>query len=162
VDPLDYLTEYRYDADGSQIETARYAQRSQAAADTSAPVWVGVSNQNAIAGKPFEYHVPVYDPDGDQLTVSVVGTPPSWLSFDAPTATLRGTAPAAGTDHQVTLRADDGRGRTADVTVLISVINAAPPSTPGAAGPTWASLSALEVTTDTPVSTSSQRPAAHH
>jgi YD repeat-containing protein len=152
VDPLGYLTEYRYDAGGSLIETARYGQRSQAAANTSAPVWVGGTNQTAVAGKPFEYHVPAYDPDGDQLTVSVVGTPPGWLSFDAGTATLRGTAPAAGTDHQVTLRADDGRGKTSVVTVLITVINPAPPSGPGGAGPTGAPLSPLEVTTNIPVS----------
>ena len=60
----------------------------------AAPVWIGVTNQNAIGGRPFEYRVPAYDADGDPLTFSVVGTPPGWLSFDAGTATLRGTPPA--------------------------------------------------------------------
>ena len=53
VDPLGYLTEYRYDAGGRLIETVRYRERSPAAANLSAPVWIGVSNQTAIAGRPF-------------------------------------------------------------------------------------------------------------
>ena len=56
---------------------------------------------------------------------------PSWLSFDAGTATLRGTPPATVTSDSVTLRADDGRGKTSDVTVLIAVTNAAPSARAG-------------------------------
>jgi hypothetical protein len=90
-----------------------------------------------------EYRAPAYDADGDALTFSVVGTPPSWLGFDAGTATLCGTPPAVVTSYNVTLRADDGRGKTSDVTVLIAVTNAAPSGGQGGAGPTWVSLSPL-------------------
>jgi YD repeat-containing protein len=150
VDPLGYLTEYKYDAGGRLVETARYGQRSQAAANMAAPVWIGVTNQNAIGGEPFEYRMPAYDADGDHLTLTVVGTPPSWLSFDAGAATLRGTPPAAVANYSVTLRGDDGRGKTADVTVLIGVTNAAPTGA-GGGGPAWVSLSPLDVVTNTPV-----------
>ena len=152
VDALGYLTEYKYDAGGRLIETVRYSQRSPAAANMAAPVWIGVTNQNAIGGQPFEYRVPAYDADGDHLTFSVVGTPPGWLSFDAGTATLRGTPPATVTSYSVTLRADDGRGKTSDVTVLIAVTNSAPSGGQGGAGPTWVSLPPLDVVTNTPVS----------
>ncbi|WP_187426872.1 putative Ig domain-containing protein [Nitrosomonas communis] len=152
VDALGYLTEYRYDAGGRLIETARYSQRSPAAVNMAAPVWVGVTNQNAIAGQPFEYRAPAYDADGDPLTFSVVGTQPGWLSFDASTATLRGTPPATVTSYTVTLRADDGRGKSSDVTVLIAVANAASSGGQGGTGPTWASLPSLNVVTNAPVS----------
>ena len=64
VDALGYLTEYKYDAGGRLIETVRYSQRSPAAANLAAPVWIGVSNQNAIAGQPFEYRILATDADG--------------------------------------------------------------------------------------------------
>jgi YD repeat-containing protein len=144
VDPLGYLTEYKYDAGGRLVETARYSQRSPAAANMAAPVWIGITNQNAIAGKPFEYHMPAYDADGDQITRSLVGTPPGWLSFDAGAATLRGTPPATVANYSVTLRADDGRGKTADVTVLIDVASS-DPSSAGGTGPVWVSLPPLDV-----------------
>ena len=164
VDALGYLTEYKYDAGGRLIETVRYSQRSPAAANMAAPVWIGVTNQNAIGGQPFEYRVPAYDADGDPLTFSVVGTPPGWLSFDAGTATLRGTPPAAVTSYSVTLRADDGRGKTSDVTVLIAVTTAAPSGGQGGAGPAWVSLPPLDIVTNTPVSyvvAGGHRPIAH-
>ncbi|WP_036504759.1 putative Ig domain-containing protein, partial [Nitrosococcus oceani] len=90
--------------------------------------------------------------DGDPLTFSVVGTQPGWLSFDASTATLRGTPPATVTSYTVTLRADDGRGKSSDVTVLIAVANAASSGGQGGTGPTWASLPSLNVVTNAPVS----------
>src|SRR6185312_9719440 len=88
VDALGYLTEYTYDAGGRLFETARYSQRSPAAANMTAPVWIGVTDQHVVAGQPFESRVPAHDADGDPLTVSVVGAAPGWLSFDAGTATL--------------------------------------------------------------------------
>ena len=77
LDALGYLTEYKYDAGGRLIETVRYSQRSPEAANLAAPVWIGVSNQNAIAGQPFEYRMPATDADGDPLSFSLVGTPPA-------------------------------------------------------------------------------------
>ena len=152
VDGLGYLTEHRYDAGGRLIETIRYRTRSPAAANMAAPVWIGVTNQTAIGGRPFEYRVPAYDPDGDPVTASVVGTPPAWLSFDAGTATLRGTPPPTVTSYNVTLRADDGRGKTSDVTVVIAVTNSGTSGGQGGAGPPWVSLSPLDTVANTPVS----------
>jgi YD repeat-containing protein len=151
VDALGYLTESKYDAGGRLIETVRYSQRSPGAANIATPVWIGVTNQSAIGGRPFEYRVPAYDADGDHLTFSVVGAPPAWLSFDAGTATLRGTPPALAASYNITLRADDGRGKTSDVTLLIAVTNTAPGGGQAGAGPTWVTLAPLDVVTDTPV-----------
>lgn len=152
VDALGYLTEYQYDAGGRLIETVRYLQRSPAAANMTAPVWIGVTNQTALGGRPFEYRVAAYDADGDALILSVVGTPPGWLSFDAGTATLRGTPPSTVASYPVTLRADDGRGKTADVTMVIAVSTAAADGGQGGTGPTWVALPALDVVANTPVS----------
>ena len=133
VDALGYLTEYKYDAAGRVIETVRYSERSANAADVTAPVWIGVTNQSVTGNQPFEYRVPAYDADGDTLTYSVVGTLPSWLTLDTTSATpvLKGTPPAAQTSYSVTLRAADGRGKTSDVTFKVTVGNTAP---------TWAEL----------------------
>jgi YD repeat-containing protein len=111
-----------------------------------------VSDQNATAGRPFECRIPAYAPGGDQPSVTVVGMPPGWLRFDADTATLRGIPPAtAGSHHQITLRAADSQGSTADVTLGIAVVNPEPSTGPGP-GPTWAPLSPWEIRTSTPVS----------
>jgi YD repeat-containing protein len=128
VDALGYLTEYKYDAGGRLIETLRYSQRSPTAANLAAPVWIGVSNQNATGGQPFEYRMPATDADGDSLSFSFVGTPPAWLSLDvgAGGVTLKGTPPNSLTSYDVTLRADDSRGKISDVTLRITVADSAP------------------------------------
>ncbi len=128
VDALGYLTEYIYDAGGRLIETVRYSQRSPMAANLAAPVWIGVSNQNAIASQPFQYRMPATDADGDSLSFSFVGTPPVWLSLDigGGGVTLKGTPPNSLTSYDVTLRADDSRGKTSDVTLRITVADSPP------------------------------------
>src|SRR3546814_5216884 len=88
----------------------------------TAPLWVGVTDQTVIAGRAFDYRVPAYDADGDALTFSVVGPAPAWLGFDATTATLHGTPPVMAGDETVTLRADDGRGRTSDISERFTVL----------------------------------------
>ncbi len=138
VDPLGFLTEHRYDAAGRQTETIRYTTRSPVASDVAAPVWVGITNQTAIANQQFSYRMPAFDADGDTLTFSEVGTWPAWVTLDKSGAggvTLRGTAPATLTSYTVTVRANDGRGKTSDVAVTITVVNAAPSAgQPPAAG----------------------------
>jgi YD repeat-containing protein len=130
VDPLGFLTEQRYDAAGRLVETMRYAARSPAAANTSAPAWIGVANQAAIGGQLFEYRLPAVDVDGDALTVRIKPgtTLPSWLTLDTSGgwATLRGTPPTTLTGYTVTLQADDGRGRISDVSFAVTVTNVAP------------------------------------
>jgi YD repeat-containing protein len=128
VDALGYPTEYKYDAGGRVIETLRHSQRSATAANLAAPVWIGVSNQNATAGQPFEYRMPATDADGDTLSFSFVGTPPAWLGLDVGGGgvTLKGTPPNSLTSYDVTLRADDSRGKTSDVTLRITVADSAP------------------------------------
>ena len=127
VDALGYFTEYRYDAGGRLVETVRYSERSPAAANMTAPVWVGVTQQTVVGGRPFEYRVP--------------GLRCGWRRAHfqrrrrgARLAELRrrhghaarhaARKPRAAT--RITLRADDGRGRTSDVTVRFTVIPVAP------------------------------------
>jgi YD repeat-containing protein len=86
VDALGYFTEYKYDAGGRLVETVRYNQRSPAAANISAPVWIDATQQTVVPGRPFRYRLAAYDADGDPLVFSVVGALPAWVSFDADTA----------------------------------------------------------------------------
>jgi YD repeat-containing protein len=145
LDPLGYLTESKYDAAGRLVESDRYTTRSPGAPDSSAPVFVGASNQTLTAGQFFSYRIPAYDADGDQLIFKAVGTLPSWLTLntDAGGVTLSGTPPATLTTYSVTLLADDGRGTassTATATVQLTVGNA-PPS--------WAALPSVQVVSNT-------------
>lgn len=130
VDPLGYLTENKYDAAGRLVETVRYNKRSPGGSNVSAPVWTGITNQTATGGKPFLYHLPAaYDADGDTVGYSVVGTKPSWLSFDATSLTLSGIPPQGLASYDITLQASDQRGetpKTTTVTVHITVANSAP------------------------------------
>ena len=138
VDPSGFLTESTYDAGGRVVETVRYHTRSPAVTNRAAPEWVGVVNQTATGGRAFEYRMPAFDADGDELVYRVVGSMPSWLTLDTSTgiAILTGTPPAALATYTVTVQADDQRGRTANVTVGIAVVN-----TP----PAWATLPASMV-----------------
>ncbi|WP_238175986.1 putative Ig domain-containing protein, partial [Kribbella albertanoniae] len=133
VDPLGFLTEFRYDAAGRPAETIRYLHRIATLANASQPVWIGITNQIAFAGKQFEYRMPAYDPDGDELVYSFVGTPPSWLTLDTTSgiAILRGKPPVAITSYDVTVKADDQRAKSATASLTITVGN-----TP----PTWTAL----------------------
>ncbi|WP_237745110.1 putative Ig domain-containing protein [Kribbella catacumbae] len=133
VDPLGYLTEYKYGAAGRLSETIRYNKRSPAAANVADPVWGGATSLTAVGGRLFEYLLPAFDPDGDDLVYSKIGTWPGWLTLDTTTgsAILKGTVPTTLTSYSVIVKADDQRTRTANRTVTITVVN-----TP----PTWTTL----------------------
>ncbi len=138
LDPRGYLTEYKFGGAGQLTETVRYNQRSSAATDASAPVWIGVTNQTATGGKPFSYPMHAVDADGDTLSFSLLGTPtpPAWLSLDTSvpgSPVLKGTPPAKLTSYTVKLRVSDNgipTPRTADTTVTITVANSAPTWSP--------------------------------
>ncbi|MFZ2752210.1 MAG: putative Ig domain-containing protein, partial [Lysobacteraceae bacterium] len=89
---------------------------------------------NAVVGKAFgrDLSAGVYfiDPDvGDTLSLSVVGTVPSWLTVNTSqpgVASLTGTPPSAGS-YTLTLRATDAQGATFDRTITVNAAaNAAP------------------------------------
>ena len=126
VDPLGHLTEIRFDAGNRPVETIRYTQRSTAAIDESAPVWVGVQNQTVTAYQTFSYRLPAIDADGDALEFSIVGQKPDWLNFDKDTATLSGVPTIVPREFTVTVRADDKRGKVSDVPVTFTVVESAP------------------------------------
>ena len=155
VDALGYLTESKYDAAGNLLETVRYTTRGANAGNVAGPLWIGITNPTAVAGRAFSYRMPAIDADGDTpsdtngdgvgdaLTYAFVGSAPAWLSLDTSGAggvTLRGTAPTALTSHTVTVSASDGRGRSTNVTLTITVANTAP---------TWAALPNVSVPVNT-------------
>jgi YD repeat-containing protein len=153
VDALGYFTEYKYDAGGRLVETVRYSQRSPAAANISAPVWIGATQQTVVPGRPFRYRLAAYDADGDPVVFSAVGALPAWVSFDADTATLHGSPPTTATSDTITLRVDDGRGAAAaDVKICLTVIAALPAAGQGVGGPDWELLSPLDIIANAPVS----------
>ncbi len=128
VDALGYLTENKFDAAGRLVETVRYSTRSPSASNASGPVWVGTTNssvvQNIAGDRSLAYRVGAVDADGDALTFSLVGTKPSWLNVDTTGVggvMLTGTPPVSFSSYDVTLRAADGRGRTTDTAVRITV-----------------------------------------
>ena len=76
-----------------------------------------IANQIALEGQPFSYTVPTgafVDPSGEQLTYTASGPNgsalPGWLSFNASTMTLSGTAPNARQIYPVTITATDTNG----------------------------------------------------
>ncbi|MFK3774526.1 beta-propeller fold lactonase family protein [Pseudomonas sp. NPDC089406] len=82
-------------------------------------------------GQPYEVQVPdslFRDANDDNLTWSVVGELPEWLSFDADSHTFSGTAPASAGSFSITLRADDGQGGVTEVTLTLVVARPASPA----------------------------------
>jgi len=73
-----------------------------------APRFTNPAILTAITDEPYGYVANVFDPEGDIATVSAT-TLPAWLSFDAVTGELTGTAELAELgDHGVLLVASDG------------------------------------------------------
>ncbi len=133
VDALGFLTELKYDGAGRLSETVRYNNLGTAATTVvgalAAPLWVGVANQTAIGGRPFEYRMPAVDSDTDTLVYTFVGAKPDWLEpIDTSTgiAILKGKPPAAPASYSVVVKADDQRGQTSNATVQITVVNKPP------------------------------------
>ncbi len=133
VDAMGFLAEYKYDGAGRLSETVRYNTRSTAATNIvgalAAPLWVGVSNQTATGGRPFEYRMPAVDADTDTVAYTFVGAKPEWLEpIDTSTgvAILKGKPPAAPASYSVVVQADDQRGQTSNATVQIAVVNKPP------------------------------------
>jgi len=119
----------RYNADGSLDATFRAEERV-----------------TANEGAAFSYTVPAdrfADPDGDALTLSATQTDggdlPAWLTFDAGTRTLSGTAPAGSADVHVRVTATDAGGLSASYTYWI--YTNAPPGAPGPSGFVTTSMS---------------------
>ena len=113
--------------------------RINGAAKNAAPrVANEIADQEAGAGVPFSYTIPVNvadrifaDADNDPLSFSAErdggGALPSWLSFDAAARTFSGTPPSADAGERTSVRvtASDGRGGSASDTFDIVVTFAA-------------------------------------
>jgi hypothetical protein len=85
------------------------------------PVFVPIPNQTASEGKPLQISLSASDPDNDPLTFSAVGLP-TGASLNPATGLFSWT-PAKGTqgNFPVIFTVNDGRGGTAEMTVIITV-----------------------------------------
>src|SRR4029453_6412821 len=96
-------------------------------ANDAPTVAVAIADQNATEDAAYSFQVPAGtfgDVDaGDSLTIT--GSGPSWLSFDAATRTFSGT-PGNGDvgPHTVAVTATDGAGASVTDTFTITVGNA--------------------------------------
>jgi large repetitive protein len=90
----------------------------------SAPVAPTIPNQTATAGTAWSYTVPAFtDPNGDVLTYSASGLP-AWMSFNATTRVLSGTAGPVGS-WTINITATDPSGVQANRSFTVTT-----PSTP--------------------------------
>ena len=90
----------------------------------SAPVAPTIPNQTATAGTAWSYTVPAFtDPNGDVLTYSASGLP-AWMSFNATTRVLSGTAGPVGS-WTINITATDPSGVPASRSFTVTT-----PSTP--------------------------------
>jgi Putative Ig domain len=89
-------------------------QSTGANAGNAAPVVSGTPSGEIPAGFPYVFKPTVSDPDGDAVTLEVVGAP-RWATFDAVTGELRGTPADAdvGDVTGIVIRASDGKATTA-------------------------------------------------
>lgn len=83
----------------------------------AAPTWVTTSLPSAVLSLSYAATVLA----SNVSSYSLPGSPPSWLSINATTGVLSGTAPSSGTSVSVTLRATNGAGFT-DVTLTIALV----------------------------------------
>lgn len=93
----------------------------------AAPAVTSSATTSGTAGEAYSYTVVATDADGDSLTFAAT-TLPSWLTFDATSATLSGTPSSTdGGDHNVTITVSDGTDTTSSsFTISVSVPNTAP------------------------------------
>jgi Ca2+-binding RTX toxin-like protein len=138
-------------ADGWLWDGAEIGAR--AVVENQAPVAVDPPAAAVAEGEALGLALPAatfIDPDGDSLVLSATlagGEPiPSWLSFDAQTATLSGTPPldASGSYH-VVLTATDPLGASAQAELTLDVRDVNPPIIGGVAGETLTGTAYPEV-----------------
>lgn len=83
---------------------------------------------NAAPGQAYAVTLPenlFSDANDSELNWEIVDLP-EWLSFDADTRTLSGTAPETTGSYSITLRASDAHGGSATLTLVLRVANAEP------------------------------------
>lgn len=93
----------------------------------AAPAITSSAVTTSTADAAYSQVITASDADGDSLTFAATSLP-SWLSFDAASATLSGTPTASdGGDHNVTITVSDGTDTTtSSFTITVSVPNNAP------------------------------------
>ena len=114
--------------DGSVPASDSFVLTVEGAVPDRAPVVTAtLADITVPAGQALSYVVPAglfTDPDGDTLRIAATGLP-NWLSFDAVSRTLSGTAPLQpAADAVLTITAYDGRGGQIGTPLHLAVANA--------------------------------------
>ncbi len=119
-------------SDGADVTSQTYVLTViNAFVSNNAPVITSTAVTQVDENQAYSYQVTATDADGDTLTYSLTTTP-SWLSVDADTGFVTGTAPvvSVNTDFEVTIDVSDGTDITSQSYVLtvanVLVINNAP------------------------------------
>lgn len=102
-----------------------------------------IADQEVYADSLYMFTIPTTvfsDEDGDILTLNLSlsdgSSLPSWLSYDANTRILSGTAPSDSVEYQLKLTANDRRGGTVPHTFSLNVQKVSTPQTPAEPDPT--------------------------
>ncbi len=109
-------------SDGVNIVTQELRLNVVAQRTNSAPVFTSKSPESVTVNKPYVYKPSVTDPDGDSLSISLVGSVPSGMSMNAQGEIVwTPTSAWAGRKVSFTLRATDTYGATTEQVVELNV-----------------------------------------
>jgi hypothetical protein len=137
-------------ASGTQAGSAQAGsvpvQSTGVSAGNSAPVVTGTPSGEIPAGFPYVFKPTVSDPDGDPVTLEVLGAP-RWATFVAATGELRGTPTDTdvGESTGIVIRASDGKATTSFGPFSVRVKR--PTAATGAAGSRPPTISGTPATT---------------
>jgi hypothetical protein len=106
-----YFALKAYDVDGNESDFSNVVEKvcTPPVDDNRPPVIAGTPAPRVVAGENYSFTPTAMDPDGDQLTFSVVNLP-SWASFDTDTGTLSGTPAESDVNSYpgIEIRVSDG------------------------------------------------------
>ena len=99
------------------------------------PSFNGPMQLSANLGQGSSLRVTADDPEGDRVTLSILGVPPSGLELDQQTGQLRWEKETAGT-FQLTVKAEDNGYPPASVEQTFDIVISEPPPPPTPESPT--------------------------
>ena len=108
------------DSQGNEGPIARPTITITGAPVNAAPVMHG-ANVSVRRGHSLKYNVPVTDPDGDAVTLKIVGGKERWMSVRGTTLELRPDRRVYRGTYRVTLEATDGNNHRTRATFTITV-----------------------------------------